>query len=161
MPGEASSNPIPTVSEAHLAEIYAQARREFPSECCGYLLGSGDDAELVTCVNRQDKLHELDPEAHPRTSANAYNIGGRELLNLVRSFEGDKPATIIYHSHPRVGAYFSEEDTRAAEAAGYPVDYLVVDCQDERIVEAILFRRDPSQDPVVYVEVARYDGAEV
>ncbi len=153
--------PIPTLSAAQLEAIYAQARREFPSECCGYLLGSGETSELVQCVNRQDKLHALDPEAHPRTSANAYNIGGRELLNLVRSFEGETPATIIYHSHPRVGAYFSEEDTNAAEAAGYPVDYLVVDCQEDRIVEAILFRRDPGRDPLEYVEVTRYPGASV
>ncbi len=142
-----------------LDAIYRQARAEFPSECCGYIYGPGPEGEapeLVQCKNRQDQLHALDPEAHPRTSKNAYNIGGKELLTLVRSFESERPVAIIYHSHPEVGAYFSEEDTRAAVAAGYPVDYLVVDCQEQGVPEAILFRRHG--DAERYVEVARYPG---
>jgi [CysO sulfur-carrier protein]-S-L-cysteine hydrolase len=146
-----------TLSAEHLEAIYRQARAEFPRECCGYILGQNEDTELVACENRQDKLHAIDPEANPRTSENGYNIGGKELLRLVRSFDGDRPATIIYHSHPRVGAYFSDEDTAAALAAGYPVDYLVVDVQDDRVREAKLFRRNGD----TYVEIARYEGAEI
>ena len=142
------------VSREHLLAIYRQARAEFPKECCGYIVGTGPDAKLVACENRQDKLHALDPEAHPRTAENGYNIGGRQLLDLVRSFESDAPATIIYHSHPKVGAYFSEEDTRAALGAGYPVDYLVVDVQENEIVEAVLFRKDGER----YVEIERFEG---
>lgn len=137
-----------------LEAIYEQARDEFPSECCGYLVGRGEHMQVRRCRNRQDQLHALDPQAHPRTSANAYNIGGRELLDLVRSFEGDDPATVIYHSHPRVGAYFSEEDTRAAIAADYPVDYLVVDAQDDGVLGAVLFRRKGD----TYEQVATYPG---
>ncbi len=140
-----------------LEQVFRQARAEYPSECCGYFFGRGDETEVAACKNRQDQLHALDPEAHPRTSANAYNIGGKELLTLVRSFESDRPATVIYHSHPDVGAYFSEEDTRAALSAGYPVDYLVIDCQKESIGGAVLFRREGE----AYVEVARYEGAEL
>lgn len=147
----------PTVSAEHLHEIYAQARAEFPKECCGYILGTGESAKLVQCSNRQDQLHALDPEAHPRTAENAYNIGGRELLDLVRSFESDTPVSIIYHSHPRVGAYFSEEDTNAAIAAGYPVDYLVIDAQEDEIVEAVLFRREGD----TFVKIATLPGAKV
>ena len=151
------SGETPTISREHLLAIYRQARAEFPNECCGYILGTGDAAELVACENRQNKLHALDPEAHPRTAENGYNIGGKQLLTLVRSFESDKPATIIYHSHPRVGAYFSEEDTRAAVGAGYPCDYLVVDVQDTEIVEAKLFRQENER----YVEIARFAGAKL
>jgi len=147
----------PTIAREHLLAIYRQSRAEFPKECCGYILGAGAQAELVPCENRQDKLHALDPEAHPRTAENGYNIGGKQLLTLVRSFETDKPATIIYHSHPLVGAYFSEEDTRAAVAAGYPVDYLVVDAQADAIGGAVLFRRDGER----YVEIERFDGAAI
>jgi proteasome lid subunit RPN8/RPN11 len=142
------------ISREHLLAIYRQARAEFPKECCGYIVGTGEAAELVACENRQDKLHALDPETHPRTAENGYNIGGKQLLGLLRSFESDAPATIIYHSHPKVGAYFSEEDTRAALGAGYPVDYLVVDVQEAEIREAKLFRRDGEQ----YVEIARFEG---
>ena len=142
-----------------LEAIYRHARETYPRECCGYVFGPGPNAEppeLVKCTNRQDQLNQMDPQAHPRTAKNAYNIGGKELLTLVRSFESERPVAIIYHSHPDVGAYFSEEDTRAAVAAGYPVDYLVVDCQAEGVPQAITFRRDG--DAERYVEVARYPG---
>ena len=134
-----ASEPTPRISDEHLAAIYRQARAEFPRECCGYILGEGPEAQLVPCENRQDKLHALDPELHPRTSETGYDIGGRELLRLLRSIDGPQPASIVYHSHPRVGAYFSEEDTRAAIAAGWPVDYLVIDVQEHEVVEAVLF----------------------
>jgi proteasome lid subunit RPN8/RPN11 len=149
------SGDVPTISDEHLTAIYRQSRAEFPEECCGYIIGSGADAELVACTNRQNQLHAIDPDAHPRTAADGYNIGGKELLRLVRSFDTGQPVTIIYHSHPRVGAYFSEEDTRAAISAGYPVDYLVVDVQDDEIRGAKLFRREGQR----YVEIAAYDGA--
>ncbi|MBC8066790.1 MAG: Mov34/MPN/PAD-1 family protein [Deltaproteobacteria bacterium] len=147
----------PRISSAHLQAIYRQSRGEFPKECCGFILGEGDDAELVACDNRQDKLHALDPVEHPRTGENGYNIGGKQLLQLVRSFESSRPAKIIYHSHPKVGAYFSEEDTRAAIAAGYACDYLVVDAQERHIGGAKLFRRDGER----YVEIAAFDGADI
>jgi [CysO sulfur-carrier protein]-S-L-cysteine hydrolase len=83
-----SGEPAPaTISREHLLAIYRQSRVEFPKECCGYLLGRAPDATLVPCKNRQDQLHALDPEEHPRTAENGYNIGGKELLDLVRSFE--------------------------------------------------------------------------
>jgi proteasome lid subunit RPN8/RPN11 len=143
----------PSLSREQLLAIYRQARAEFPRECCGYIRGD----EVIACRNRQDQLHALDPEMHPRTAENGYNIGGKELLDLTRSLESERPVRIIYHSHPRVGAYFSEEDTRAAIAAGYPVDYLVVDVQDDAIEEAKLFR----QEGEAFVEIERFDGAKL
>lgn len=146
------STETPALLAEHLETIYAQARAEFPKESCGYVFGRGAQARVVTCTNRQDKLHELDPEANPRTAENGYNIGGRQLLDLVRSFESDDPVSIIFHSHPRVGAYFSGEDTAAAISAGFPVEYLVIDAQEDGVRGAILFRRDGEQ----YVEVERF-----
>ena len=148
MSGEHSGD----VSDAHLQAIYAQAAAEFPAECCGYIVGDGPTAQLVPCKNRQDQLHALDPEANPRTSANGYSIGGKELLQLMRAFETDTPPRIIYHSHPRVGAYFSEEDTRAALSAGFNVQYLVVDAQPSGAQGAVLFERQAD----VYIEVATF-----
>ena len=157
MSGDTPSADAPRISEEHLAAIYRQARAEFPRECCGYILGEGEEAELVPCENRQDKLHALDPETYPRTSENGYDIGGKELMRMLRSLDGPKPARIVYHSHPRVGAYFSEEDTRAAAAAAWPVDYLVIDVQEDVVVESVLFRLRGDQ----YEPIARFPGAAV
>lgn len=137
-----------------LARIYAQARAEFPGECCGYLRGRGAGARLHPCVNYMDRLHAMDPETYPRTSANGYNFGGKQLIEFTRAFDSDDPPTVVYHSHPRVGAYFSAEDAAAALSAGYPVDYLVVDAQETEVRGAVLFRRVGD----AYVEVARYPG---
>ncbi len=147
-----SGEDTPSLLQEHLDVIYAQSSAEFPKECCGYIHGRGATARVVQCKNRQDQLHAFDPELNPRTSENGYNIGGRELLELTRSFESDDPATIIYHSHPRVGAYFSGEDTEAALSSSLPVDYLVVDAQEDGVKGAILFRREGQQ----YVEIERF-----
>jgi proteasome lid subunit RPN8/RPN11 len=151
------SGEVPSIADEHLAAIYGQARAEFPRECCGYILGEGDRAELVPCVNWQDRLHALDPELYPRTSENGYQIGGKEQIRLIDSLDGPHPARIVYHSHPRVGAYFSEEDTRAAIAAALPVDYLVIDVQEHAVVEAVLFRLRGER----YEPIARFPGAPV
>ena len=57
----------PSLPPDVLAAIYAQSRQEFPKECCGYVRGRGATARVFPCRNRQDQLHALDPEAHPRT----------------------------------------------------------------------------------------------
>lgn len=148
------------ISSDILAKIYAQARAEFPNECCGYLRGTGEARTLAACTNYQDRLHKLDPETYPRTAANGYNFGGKQQMDFANSFNGDDPATIIYHSHPRVGAYFSREDEAAALSAGWEVDYLVVDVQEHGVREAVLFRRDRQAGPEgpAFVAVARFAG---
>lgn len=156
----ANTAKFPSIHSSILEVMYRHARSEFPKECCGYLKGDGEKMEVVICTNRQDELHALDPQAHPRTSANGYNIGGRELLNMVRSFDSDQPVTIIYHSHPRVGAYFSKEDESAALAAGYPVDYLVIDVQEHEIGEAVLFRLQQTEPPS-YQKIAEFPGMKI
>lgn len=139
-----------------LEAIYRHARATFPKECCGFVLGRGDDAELVECENWQDRYHAVDPETYPRTGETAYIFGGRDLRRLADSLDSGRPATIVYHSHPRVGAYFSPEDSKAALAAGWPVDYLVVDCQEDHVPVAVLFRKQPETDE--FVEIARFAG---
>jgi proteasome lid subunit RPN8/RPN11 len=151
-----SGEPVPAIPSEVLAGIYRHARAEFPNECCGFVLGAGETAELVVCENMQDRYHAVDPDTYPRTAATAYTFGGKDLRRLADSLDSDKPATIVYHSHPRVGAYFSAEDARAASSAGWRVDYLVVDCQEHEVREARLFRRTGESDE--FAEIARYDG---
>ena len=52
-----------------------------------------------------------------------------------KAFRSDNPVVVIYHSHPDVGAYFSDEDQDKALFLGepiFPVSYLVVDVRQAR-----------------------------
>ncbi len=123
------------------AAVAAHARAAFPHECCGYVTAAG----VVRCTN---------VAAAPAT---AYEIGGAELLALVRGLAGPAPALAIYHSHPNGRAYFSARDAAIAATAGgpvYPVDHIVVGVTAGGVVEAARFAW--SVPAGAYVEVARW-----
>lgn len=150
-----------------LAAMYAHARATYPEECCGFLLGPHDRAvvdEVRRCVNEQDRYHALDPDRFPRTARHGYYLGGTDLRFLLTSLESPRRVKVVYHSHPNAGAFFSAEDIRGALGRDpdtttepqYPVDYLVIATQADRIAEAKGFRWDPSQR--TFVQVATFPG---
>lgn len=119
----------PGVAEA----LERHAGAWFPKECCALLLDGPGGHELVLADNLADKYHALDPETFPRTAERAYVLDPR----LIAKAESDgKTLVAIAHSHCRVGAYFSDEDVRAAlspfdDGPLYPgVDYVVLDAQE-------------------------------
>jgi proteasome lid subunit RPN8/RPN11 len=154
--GSGENGQVLDVTAEALAAIYRHARETYPNECCGFLIGPrGGTAcdEARPCENMQDALHEMDPERFPRTARHGYQLGAPDLLKLAKSQRGERPVRIVYHSHVDVGAYFSDEDQRAALCDGepsYPVDYLVVDVQANHIGGARLFGWDA--DRRTYVE---------
>jgi proteasome lid subunit RPN8/RPN11 len=143
-----------------LEEVYAHARREFPVECCGFLVGPrGGDAvaRARACVNAQASGEH--PTQRERGAETAYVIAGEDLLALARSFDGPEPARVIYHSHPNGRAYFSSTDTEVAlgpwgDGPVYPVQQLVVGLTAEGVVEARLFDWDAERG--AFVEIASY-----
>jgi proteasome lid subunit RPN8/RPN11 len=148
-----------------LAQVYAEARRAFPFECCGWLAGARDGASVSVvrrCINAQDSGNH--PTKPDRGAEAAYVFSGPDLLDLNRSLDTEQPPLIIYHSHPNGQAYLSETDRSVAtspwgEGPAYPVQQLVVGIDDQRVVAAALFAwADREQD---FVEIARYAGAEV
>lgn len=160
MSGEPSAIAIP---EALLAEIFAESRRAFPAECCGWLEGPpGRVTRVRPCENAQASGEH--PTAAGRGAETAYVIAGADLLALSRSFDSDEPAQVIYHSHPNGRAYFSDTDREVAtspwgDGPAYPVQQLVVGIDAERVVEAALFAW--SGEVGAFVEVARLPGADV
>jgi adenylyltransferase/sulfurtransferase len=127
---------------AVLDAIYAHAREGYPEEVCGFIIG---DDEVRRCENRQNALHAEDPTHFPRDARTAYNLGAKDLFFLDRSLRSPRPVTVIYHSHVDVGAYFSEEDARAAAPDGellYPVEYLIVDVTASGVRGARRYRFD-------------------
>ncbi len=138
---------------AVLDEIYAHAKAGYPEEVCGLILAG---EEVRRCENRQNALHAEDPVNFPRNAGTAYNFAPKDLMFLDRFLRSGRPA-IIYHSHVNVGAYFSEEDVRAAAPDGellYPVDYLVIDAAaPDRVGGCKLFRFSDGK----FNEIASYD----
>lgn len=138
----------PQIRKDVLQACYDDARARYPNEACGLLSGPRGSSEIDAvriCENQQDRLHQRDPKTHPRDAKTAYSLGFRDLQFLDESLAdaSGQPVQVIYHSHCNVGAYFSEEDERAATFEGqliYPVDYLVIDCQVDGVRGAKLFR---------------------
>ena len=89
----------------------------YPNEACGLFVGRAwDAAELVAMENLMDRYHGLDPDAFPRTARTAYMMHAQKLNAHVERAGG---LLAIWHSHCEVGAYFSEEDVRAALGGGH------------------------------------------
>jgi proteasome lid subunit RPN8/RPN11 len=127
------------LSQASLASIYDFARQCYPEECCGLILQQG----IKSCQNIQAELHHADPIHYPRTARQGFTLTPADSLLVSRSLNSENPVKIIYHSHPDVGAYFSDEDKKHALWEGspvYPVDHLVIDIQKGIVICSKLFR---------------------
>ena len=138
-------------------QIHAHATQEYPNECCGMIMGPKEGNALNRvrpCVNAQDKYHDLDPKAFPRKANRAYFIEPIELLRIEKELSANNERiAVIYHSHPDVGAYFSEEDVQRAVSEGEPVypntAYLVVSVRDGKVDTEKTFYWDPSTSDFV------------
>ena len=80
---------------------------------------------------RRADTDERHPDgAHPIVPARGADTGfvieGAELFQLARSFDGDRPARVVYHSHTNGRAYFSTVDRAIAAGPAYPVQQLVI-----------------------------------
>ncbi len=127
-----------------LEEMFAHARAEHPDECCGAVVRRAGHDQVLRFTNIQNRLHEADPVANPRTAATAYSPEPQELFDATR--RGDEPGaalTVFYHSHAINGSYFSDEDQARATWDGDPVypDVAYVVVSDARVPdEARAFR---------------------
>jgi proteasome lid subunit RPN8/RPN11 len=153
------------ISDEIMEDVYQEARKAFPIECCGWLFGS-KDGTAVSGVRRctNDQSSGGHPSTSDRTGETAYNITGSELLDLNNSLDTPTPARVIYHSHPNGQAYFSPTDREVAtspwgDGPAFPVQQLVVGINDQRVVEAALFAW--SEKEAGFVEIARYEGANI
>jgi proteasome lid subunit RPN8/RPN11 len=133
---------------------YLAARNAFPFECCGWLTGpNGEDVvdNVRACVNKAE-------------SSVAYTMSEAAVMDMVRSFDGDNPAKIVFHSHPRSNAFWSKVDDYVAtlpfgDAPTYPVQQLVIGLDGDRIKSAILFTwREETKS---YEMAASYTGADL
>ena len=121
--------------------VYAHAMAWFPKECCGLLVLRDDQPDAVCADNQLDEAHAREPERFPRTAEDGYLLDARLIEAPAEPYE----VVAIFHSHVRVGAYFSEEDRQQAMAPWdeplYPdLEHVVLDAQDEGVRGFKVFR---------------------
>lgn len=127
--------------------IAAHGERDYPTEACGVVLGRPDAAELARAVpmrNMQDRYHQRDPEAFPRTGRDAFRLDELERMRVLEAAESEGLAErILYHSHCDAGAYFSPEDRAMAVRDGLElmpgVVHVVVSIRNGKRADAAAF----------------------
>jgi proteasome lid subunit RPN8/RPN11 len=89
------------------AEMVAHARKTYPNECCGAMLGSADDGtKLVRAALPLEN-------AYGGAQATRYELRPEDLLAADKAArERDMDLIGIYHSHPDCDAYFSATDLK-------------------------------------------------
>ena len=121
---------------ALVARVHAHVMEWFPDEACGLLIAETDGVRAELAENLADKYHRLDPDSYPRTAKTSYLLDPMLLANVER--QGGR-VVAIFHSHVRVGAYFSDEDVAQAmspfdDGPMYPgVEYVVFDAQEDGV----------------------------
>ena len=79
-----------SIQRASMDAIVAQAEREFPFECCGFIIGDNDAVEEVRPIaNIQNAMHAKDPAAFPRDARTAFLMEPKEHLAVMN--EVDRP----------------------------------------------------------------------
>ena len=117
------------------ASVDAHAMAWFPKECCGLLVTGPEGHHAILAHNGIDEAHAETPSDYERTGETGYLLDPAEIL---RSEKRGETLVAIFHSHCRVGAYFSDEDKRRAMAPWdepwYPdVEYVVLDAQESGV----------------------------
>jgi len=94
----------------HRLQIEADARRAYPEECCGLLVGVDEaDSRLV---KRVVPMTNVAPLAERRRS---FKLDPLAMMDVERSLDGSGLRVVgIYHSHPDHPARPSETDRQAA-----------------------------------------------
>jgi proteasome lid subunit RPN8/RPN11 len=138
------------ITRATMDAIIAQAEREFPFECCGFIIGKAigaDSAEEIRPItNIQNRKHADDPVSFPRDARTAFLMEPIEHLAVMNEIDRRKLALrVVYHSHPDHDAYFSATDRAAAcsfdpSEPDYPgTAYVVMSIRSGKFVRAAAF----------------------
>lgn len=96
----------------HLMQIAAHARREYPKECCGALVGTDKEVREVYATR------------NIRSGAYEYELDPQELLEIFRHADEERLEVLgFYHSHPNLASNPSAVDSSTAWAG---FSYLIV-----------------------------------
>ena len=95
------------IEPAPWREMVSHARKTYPNECCGAMLGTNDgDVKLVAEAVALENTHQGPQQAR-------YELRPEDLLAAERAARQRNLELIgIYHSHPDADAYFSQTDLK-------------------------------------------------
>lgn len=129
------------------------AKREFPDECCGVILGSPSDPsrnEVRPCANIQRELKERYPHLYSRDADTGYYMDPKDLKSAFDDASRRGLEVVgFYHSHPNHDAYWSDEDHRASLWAGtdepsFPdTSHVVISVYDGEVKDIAIFTWRP------------------
>jgi proteasome lid subunit RPN8/RPN11 len=149
-----------SIGRATLDRIIAQAEREFPDECCGFVIGDDGIEEVREIPNVQNAKHAEDPATYPRDARTAFLMEPRAHLAVMREIDQRRFALkIVYHSHPNHEAYFSSTDRARAcsfdsSEPDYPgTVYLVLSILKGKFARAAAFAWDDARRDFSEVEL--------
>jgi [CysO sulfur-carrier protein]-S-L-cysteine hydrolase len=141
-----------TVKRASFDAIVAQAEREFPYECCGFIIGDDAVEEVRPIRNVQNEMHARDLKSYSRDARTAFLMEPKEHLAVMREIDARKlKLKAVYHSHPDHDAYFSATDRVQAcsfyrDEPDYPdTAYIVMSVKAGKFARAAAFVWDASK----------------
>ena len=141
--------PNATIARATLDTIVAQAEREFPYECCGFIIGDEAVEEVRPIANIQNAKHAESPATFTRDARTAFLMDPQEHLAVLNEIDRRKLKLLaVYHSHPDHDAYFSATDR--AQACSFDADepdypdtiYIVMSVRGAKFARAAAFGWD-------------------
>ena len=138
-----------TIKCASLDAIIAQAEREFPDECCGFIIGDGAAEEVRPIANVQNQKHAENPAEFSRDARTAFLMDPKEHQGVLNEIDRRKLKLLaVYHSHPDHDAYFSATD-RAQACSFDPAEpdypdtvHIVMSIRSGKFVRAAAFGWD-------------------
>jgi [CysO sulfur-carrier protein]-S-L-cysteine hydrolase len=151
-----------SIRRASLDAIVAQAEREFPFECCGFIIGDGATEEVRPITNIQNRMHAKDPDAYPRDARTAFLMEPQEHLAVMNEIDRRKlQLRVVYHSHPDHDAYFSPTDRAQAcsfdpSEPDYPdTVYIVLSVRAGKFARAAAFAWDDEAKEFAEIPLTR------
>jgi [CysO sulfur-carrier protein]-S-L-cysteine hydrolase len=150
----------PSIHRPSMDAIVAQAEREFPNECCGFIIGDAEIEEVRPITNIQDRMHQKDPAEFPRDARTAFLMEPKEHLAVMNEIDRRRLVLkIVYHSHPDHDAYFSATDRAQAcsfdpEFPDYPdTAYIVMSIRAGKFARAAAFIWDDAKKEFVEADL--------
>ena len=141
-----------SIKRSTMDAIVAQAEREFPYECCGFIIDDAAGVEEVRPVaNIQNRKHAENPSEFTRDARTAFLMDPKEHLAVLNEVDRRRlTLRAVYHSHPDHDAYFSATDRAAAclfdpSEPDYPDTFhIVMSVRAGKFVRAAAFTWDSS-----------------